>query len=70
MSRQMNKEKPEVYALRQDGENWQITRRDFLKVAGVGAAALGDIGMHFPDTDPQYKGISSVILLPPFLHHN
>ncbi len=37
----MNKEKPEVYALRQDGENWQITRRDFLKAAGVGAAALG-----------------------------
>ncbi len=37
----MNKEKPEVYALRQDGENWQITRRDFLKAAGIGAAALG-----------------------------
>ncbi|MBR0169421.1 MAG: 2-C-methyl-D-erythritol 2,4-cyclodiphosphate synthase [Bacteroidales bacterium] len=29
----------------------------------LGAAALGDIGKHFPDTDPQYKGISSVILL-------
>ena len=26
----------------------------------LGAAALGDIGKHFPDTDPQYKGISSV----------
>ena len=29
----------------------------------VGAAALGDIGKHFPDTDPQYKGISSIKLL-------
>lgn len=29
----------------------------------LGAAALGDIGKHFPDTDPQYKGISSLILL-------
>ncbi|HIY63111.1 MAG TPA: 2-C-methyl-D-erythritol 2,4-cyclodiphosphate synthase [Candidatus Mediterraneibacter stercoripullorum] len=29
----------------------------------LGAAALGDIGKHFPDTDPQYKGISSIQLL-------
>jgi 2-C-methyl-D-erythritol 2,4-cyclodiphosphate synthase len=29
----------------------------------LGAAALGDIGSHFPDTDPAYKGISSSILL-------
>lgn len=29
----------------------------------LGAAALGDIGKHFPDTDEQYKGISSVCLL-------
>lgn len=29
----------------------------------LGAAALGDIGKHFPDTDPAYEGISSVILL-------
>lgn len=29
----------------------------------LGAAALGDIGKHFPDTDPAYKGISSVVLL-------
>ncbi len=29
----------------------------------LGAAALGDIGKHFPDTDPQYKGISSIKLL-------
>ena len=29
----------------------------------LGAAALGDIGAHFPDTDPAYKGISSLRLL-------
>ena len=29
----------------------------------LGAAALGDIGQHFPDTDPRYKGISSILLL-------
>ncbi len=29
----------------------------------LGAATLGDIGKHFPDTDPQYKGISSIRLL-------
>lgn len=29
----------------------------------LGAAALGDIGLHFPDTDPKYKGASSIKLL-------
>jgi 2-C-methyl-D-erythritol 2,4-cyclodiphosphate synthase len=29
----------------------------------LGALGLGDIGKHFPDTDEQYKGISSMILL-------
>jgi len=29
----------------------------------LGAAALGDIGLHFPDTDPEYEGISSLLLL-------
>ena len=29
----------------------------------LGAAALGDIGQHFPDTDPAYKGASSIKLL-------
>lgn len=29
----------------------------------LGAAALGDIGQHFPDTDPRYEGISSICLL-------
>ncbi len=31
--------------------------------AMLGALALGDIGKHFPDTDPQYKGIDSLKLL-------
>ncbi|MBW2109490.1 MAG: 2-C-methyl-D-erythritol 2,4-cyclodiphosphate synthase [Deltaproteobacteria bacterium] len=29
----------------------------------LGAAALGDIGQHFPDTDPKFEGISSMMLL-------
>jgi 2-C-methyl-D-erythritol 2,4-cyclodiphosphate synthase len=29
----------------------------------LGAAALGDIGMHFPDTDPQWKGADSQVFL-------
>ncbi len=29
----------------------------------LGAAALGDIGAHFPDTDPAYKGADSLLLL-------
>ncbi len=29
----------------------------------LGASALGDIGKHFPNTDPEYKGISSIALL-------
>ena len=29
----------------------------------LGAAALGDIGQHFPDSDPAYKGASSLKLL-------
>lgn len=29
----------------------------------LGAAALGDIGQHFPDTDPHYKGADSIALL-------
>ena len=31
--------------------------------AMIGAAALGDIGTHFPDTSPEFKDISSLILL-------
>jgi 2-C-methyl-D-erythritol 2,4-cyclodiphosphate synthase len=29
----------------------------------LGAAALGDIGMHFPDSDPKWKGADSVVFL-------
>ncbi len=29
----------------------------------LGAAGLGDIGEHFPDTDPEFKGVSSIELL-------
>ena len=29
----------------------------------LGAAALGDIGKHFPDTDPRYEGADSLVLL-------
>ena len=29
----------------------------------LGAAGLGDIGRHFPDTDPQFKGADSIVLL-------
>ncbi|MDH4553905.1 2-C-methyl-D-erythritol 2,4-cyclodiphosphate synthase [Pseudomonas sp. BN417] len=34
-----------------------------LADALLGAAALGDIGKHFPDTDPQFKGADSRVLL-------
>ena len=34
-----------------------------LTDALLGAAAMGDIGRHFPDTDERYRGISSLILL-------
>ena len=34
-----------------------------LADALLGAAALGDIGKHFPDTDPRFKDISSLVLL-------
>lgn len=29
----------------------------------LGALALGDLGQHFPDTDPRYRGVSSLVLL-------
>lgn len=34
-----------------------------LADALLGAAALGDIGLHFPDSDPQWKGVDSRVLL-------
>ena len=41
MSEKTGRDRPEVYALRQEGGDWQISRRDFLKAAGIGAAAVG-----------------------------
>ena len=41
-----HKEKPEVYALRQDDGNWKISRRDFLKVVGIGTAAALVAGLN------------------------
>ena len=35
----------------------------FGEAQAYGAAALGDIGRHFPDTDPRFKDISSLVLL-------
>lgn len=34
-----------------------------IEDALLGAAALGDIGRHFPDSDERYKGVSSILLL-------
>ena len=34
----------------------------------LGAAALGDIGQHFPDTDPRFKGVDSIVLLAQAAH--
>ena len=46
---------------------WDIRMRMCFSMrfmdALLGAAALGDIGKHFPDTDSKYKGISSIKLL-------
>lgn len=35
----------------------------------LGASGSGDIGRHFPDSDPQYKGISSLLLLKHVKNH-
>ena len=48
-----NKERPEIYALRQDSEGWQFSRRDFLKAAGIGAAVVG-AGMNSRLVMPAY----------------
>ena len=34
-----------------------------ISEALLGALALGDLSRHFPDTDPRYKGVSSLVLL-------
>jgi 2-C-methyl-D-erythritol 2,4-cyclodiphosphate synthase len=46
-----------------DGHSDADVATHALMDALLGAGALGDIGMHFPDSDPCYKGISSIILL-------
>ena len=51
------------YELGLDGHSDADVALHALMDALLGAAALGDIGKHFPDTDMRYKGISSVKLL-------
>lgn len=52
---------PYIYGL--DGHSDADVLLHSIKDALLGAAALGDIGKHFPDTDMRYKGVSSIILL-------
>ena len=52
---------PYVYGL--DGHSDADVLLHGITDALLGAAALGDIGKHFPDTDTQYKGVSSIALL-------
>ncbi len=54
-------EVPYAYGL--DGHSDADVLLHAIKDALLGAAALGDIGKHFPDTDVQYKGASSMVLL-------
>lgn len=51
------------YTLGLDGHSDADVLLHAIKDALLGAAALGDIGRHFPDTDGRYKGISSLKLL-------
>ncbi len=51
------------YSLGLDGHSDSDVLLHAICDALLGAAALGDIGRHFPDTDPQYKGIDSKLLL-------
>lgn len=46
-----------------DGHSDADVLTHVLMDALLGAASLGDIGLLFPDNDPQYKGISSLLLL-------
>ncbi len=41
MSSENNNERPELYALNKDSGGWKVSRRDFLKAAGIGAAVVG-----------------------------
>ena len=51
------------YKLGLDGHSDADVLLHSISDALLGALALGDIGQHFPNTDPQFKGISSIILL-------
>ena len=51
------------YELGLDGHSDADVLLHAVMDALLGAAGLGDIGRHFPDTDPAYKGISSMELL-------
>lgn len=51
------------YELGLDGHSDADVLTHAIMDAMLGAAGLGDIGRHFPDTDPEFKGASSLILL-------
>ncbi len=51
------------YAMGLDGHSDADVLTHAVMDALLGAAGLGDIGQHFPDTDERYKGISSMLLL-------
>lgn len=51
------------YELGLDGHSDADVALHALMDALLGAAALGDIGLHFPPNDPEYEGISSMKLL-------
>ncbi len=51
------------YAVGLDGYSDADVLLHAVMDALLGAAALGDIGTHFPDGDPAYEGISSLVLL-------
>ena len=51
------------YALGLDGHSDADVLLHAVSDALLGAAGLGDIGRHFPDTDPRYKGADSLMLL-------
>ena len=51
------------YTLGLDGHSDADVALHALMDALLGAASLGDIGKHFPDSDSRYKGISSLLLL-------
>ncbi len=51
------------YELGLDGHSDADVLLHAVSDALLGAAGLGDIGLHFPDTDPAYKGADSGVLL-------